>query len=154
MKEFINYPQLVEESMRNIVLKVLQKLSKEGPCGDHHFYISFSTSMLGVKIPPRLKEQYQDEMTIVLQHQFEDLAVDNDKLNVTLRFGGIPEKIIVPLRAITRFSDPSVQFTIEFTSHDPIHISESSEDIEEKVIEEMDLNNVIALDSFRKKKKN
>ncbi|MBP7189881.1 MAG: hypothetical protein KA998_01365 [Rickettsiaceae bacterium] len=151
MKEFINYPKLVEEAMRNIVFKVLQKISKEGPCGDHHFYISFATQILGVKIPARFKEQYKDEMTIVLQHQYEDLVVDNDKFSVKLRFGGIPELIVVPLRAVTKFSDPSVDFGIEFTSYDPIHITEGSEEIEERVIEEKDIDNVIRLDAFRKK---
>lgn len=152
MTELINYPKLVDEAMREIVSKALQAIFKNESTNGHHFYISFSTQMLGVQMPDYLREKYQEEITIVLQHQFEDLVIEKNKFSVSLKFDGKLERLVVPFKALTAFSDPSVGFTIEFTSHDPIHISEDKEQ-EENHIESNDSSNVIALDMFRDKNK-
>ena len=97
-----------------MVRKVLVDAAKNGLPGEHHFYIAFDTQAPGVRISSRLHEQYPQEMTIVLQHQFWDLTVDNDGFEVGLSFGGIPERLSVPFDAIKGFFDPSVQFGLQF----------------------------------------
>ena len=87
---------------------------KSGLPGDHHFYITFLTDYPGVQIPDYLRERYPGEMTIVLQYQFSDLSIDNDVLKVTLSFNNIPEKLEVPVPAISIFADPSVNFALQF----------------------------------------
>lgn len=144
----INYPKIVDDAMRNVVSEILKSVEQNGVQGDHHFYISFATNMFGVEMSDNIKKNYPDEITIVLQHQFEELKVERSRFSVTLMFGGIKEKLVVPFKAITAFSDPSVKFTIEFTSHDPIHIAE---ELDEK--DENDSSNVITLDKFRDKNK-
>ena len=62
----------------------------------------------------RLRAQYPDEMTIILQHQFWDLKVSEDEFEVGLSFGGVPEHLTVPFDAINGFFDPSVQFGLQF----------------------------------------
>jgi len=93
---------------------VLTDAATKGLPGDHHFYISFDTRAEGVVLSPRIKAQYPKEMTIVLQHQFWDLTVTNDRFEVGLSFSGIPERLVVPFRAIAGFADPSVQFVLQF----------------------------------------
>lgn len=144
----INYPKIVDEAMRNVVSEILKSVEENGIQGAHHFYISFTTKMFGVEMSDNIKNDYPEEITIVLQHQFDDLKVERSRFSVTLMFGGVREKLVVPFNAITSFSDPSVKFTIEFTSQDPIHIVE---ELDEK--EENDSSNVITLDKFRDKNK-
>jgi hypothetical protein len=97
-----------------VVRTVLADGATKGLPGDHHFYISFDTRAEGVVLSPRIKAQYPKEMTIVLQHQFWDLTVTPDRFEVGLSFSGIPERLVVPFRAITGFADPSVQFVLQF----------------------------------------
>ncbi len=155
MKDLINYPKVVDEAMRSVVPSILSIIEKNGPLGEHHFYISFDTNMFGVEISDNIKSDYPEEMTIVLQHQFENLTVEKSRFSVTLFFKGKAEKLVIPFKAITAFSDPSVKFTIEFTSHDPIHMEEEAHDKKEKTPIEEDHNstNVITLDKFRDKNK-
>jgi hypothetical protein len=112
--DYIRYDILTQDAMRSVVRTVLTDAATKGLPGEHHFYISFDTRADGVVLSPRLKAQYAKEMTIVLQHQFWDLTVTGDRLEVGLSFSGIPERLIVPFRAITGFADPSVQFVLQF----------------------------------------
>lgn len=110
----IDYEGLAQEAMRGVVRKVLARAAKSGLPGDHHFYISFDTEAPGVSLSRRLKEKYPHEMTIVLQHRFWDLIVNEDRFEVKLTFDGIPERLIVPFDALKVFFDPSVRFGLQF----------------------------------------
>ena len=112
--DYIRYDILTQDAMRSVVQTVLADAAAKGLPGEHHFYVSFDTRADGVGLSPRLKAQYPKEMTIVLQHQFWDLTVTNDRFEVGLSFSGIPERLVVPFRAITGFADPSVQFVLQF----------------------------------------
>jgi hypothetical protein len=114
--DYIRYDILTQDAMRSVVHTVLSDAAAKGLPGEHHFFISFDTRADGVSLSPRLKGQYPKEMTIVLQHQFWDLVVTEDRFEVGLSFSGIPERLIVPLRAITGFADPSVQFGLQFAA--------------------------------------
>jgi hypothetical protein len=112
--DLIRYDILAQEALRGLVRTVLADAAKKGLPGDHHFYITFDTRGEGVRLSPRLLEQYPEEMTIVLQHQFWDLKVSAEAFEVGLSFGGVPERLLVPFEAITGFRDPSVQFALQF----------------------------------------
>jgi hypothetical protein len=112
--DHIRYDILAQDALREMVRKVLAETAKTGLKGEHHFNITFATGAPGVRIPARLREQYPQEMTIVLQYQFWDLKVGADVFEVGLSFGGVPERLTVPLTAITSFVDPSVQFALQF----------------------------------------
>ena len=113
--DHIRYDLLTQQALRAVVRRVLSDVAKTGSLpGEHHFYVTFDTRSPGVKLSPRLREQYPEEMTIVLQHQFWDLAVTEAHFEVALSFNGISEKLHVPLEAIKGFFDPSVQFGLQF----------------------------------------
>ena len=114
MADHIRYDLLTQQALRGVVRDVLSEAAKKGLVGDHHFYISFDTKADGVKLSQRLRTQYPDEMTIILQHQFWDLSVHDADFEVGLSFGGIPERLTVPFDAINGFFDPSVQFGLQF----------------------------------------
>jgi hypothetical protein len=114
MADQIRYDLLTQQALRGVVRSVLADAAKKGLPGDHHFYITFDTKADGVRISDRLRAQYPEEMTIILQHQFWDLMVDETRFDVGLSFGGIPEKLSVPFAAINGFFDPSVQFGLQF----------------------------------------
>jgi hypothetical protein len=114
MADHIRYDLLTQQALRGVVRNVLTETARKGLTGDHHFYISFDTRADGVRLSQRLRTQYPDEMTIILQHQFWDLAVSDDSFEVGLSFGGVPEKLTVPFDAINGFFDPSVQFGLQF----------------------------------------
>jgi len=113
--DLIGYNKLMNKAMINVIIDVLSfiKASNHIP-GEHHLYISFTTKHKGVIIPEQLKEKFPDKMTIVLQHQFQDLEIKESYFSVTLHFDNIPEKITIPYDAITSFYDPSVNFGIDF----------------------------------------
>ena len=113
--DHIRYDILTQEALRSVVRSVLTDAAAHGLPGEHHFFISFNTNAEGVRISPRLKAQYQNEMTIVLQHQFWDLIVNEVDFEVGLSFNGVPERLTVPFEAIKGFFDPSVQFALQFT---------------------------------------
>jgi uncharacterized protein len=106
----IRYDILASEALRGIIRTVLQRVQKRGLPGEHHFYINFSTGTPGVNLSKRLREQYPEEMTIVLQHKFWDLFVHDDRFEVKLSFNNVPERLVVPFASIKSFVDPSVQF--------------------------------------------
>ena len=111
---FLRYDKMVEHALRGVVKQAIEEVIKDGLPGDHHFYITFMTDYPGVNIPQYLTERYPGEMTIVLQFQFDDLMVDDTKMAVTLSFNNVPERLEVPLAAITIFADPSVNFALQF----------------------------------------
>src|SRR5258708_26584922 len=113
--DYIRYDILTQDALRSVVHTVLADAATKGLPGDHHFFIAFDTRADGVGLSPRLKAQYPTEMTIVLQHQFWDMIVTDDRFEVGLSFNGIPERLVVPLRAIKGFVDPSVQFGLQFS---------------------------------------
>jgi hypothetical protein len=114
MADQIRYDLLTQQALRGVVRNVLADAAKKGLPGDHHFYISFDTAADGVRLSERLRTQYPEEMTIILQHQFWDLAVSEQGFEVGMSFGGIPEKLFIPFVAIRGFFDPSVQFGLQF----------------------------------------
>lgn len=113
-KDMIRYDVLAQEAFRGLVKKVLTEVSHAGLPGEHHFYIIFDTCAPGVRISARLKERYPDEMTIVIQHQYWELAVHETSFEIGLSFSGVPEKLVVPFAAIRGFFDPSVEFAVQF----------------------------------------
>lgn len=113
-EDHIRYDILAQEALRGVVRKVLNEVSKTGLPGEHHFFIGFDTCASGVQISSRLKEQYPEEMTIVLQHQFWDLIISETHFEIGLSFNGIAEHLSVPFAAIKAFFDPSVQFGLQF----------------------------------------
>ncbi|MCC6946585.1 MAG: Stringent starvation protein B [Bradyrhizobiaceae bacterium] len=112
--DLIRYDLLAQDALRGVVKKVLADVAARGLPGEHHFFITFNTRADGVSISDRLREKYPEEMTIVLQHQFWDLIVHDDRFDVGVSFNGIPERLSVPYAAIKGFFDPSVQFGLQF----------------------------------------
>ncbi len=111
----LRYDRMVESALRGVVRQAVEEVMGVGELpGDHHFYITFMTDFPGVKIPAYLRDRYPGEMTIVLQYQFYDLEVDDQQMAVTLSFNNVPERLEVPLAAITIFADPSVNFALQF----------------------------------------
>ncbi|PPQ37376.1 hypothetical protein SAMN06265338_10790 [Rhodoblastus acidophilus] len=117
-KDLIRYDLQVQDALRGVVRKVLADAARDGLPGDHHFYITFRTHAPGVKLSQRLREQYPEEMTIILQYQFWDLKVDELGFEVGLHFKNVPERLSVPFDAIAGFYDPSVQFGLKFESQE------------------------------------
>ncbi len=114
-EDTLRYDRMVESALRGVVREAIEEVIQEGELpGDHHFYITFMTDFAGVKIPAYLRDRYPGEMTIVLQYQFYDLEVDDIKMGVTLSFNNVPERLEIPLSAITIFADPSVNFALQF----------------------------------------
>jgi hypothetical protein len=114
MPDHIRYDLLTQKALRGVVRDVLAEAARKGLPGEHHFFVSFDTRAEGVRLSERMRAQYPEEMTIVLQHQFWDLTVDEQGFSVGLSFGGVPEKLAVPFAAIKGFFDPSVQFGLQF----------------------------------------
>src|ERR1700754_2935630 len=112
--DHIRYDVLARDALRCVLRRVLTDAAEHGLPGEHHFFITFLSEAEGVKLSPRLLAQYPEEMTIILQHQFWDLIVSDDRFEVGLSFGGIPERLVVPFSAIKSFFDPSVQFGLSF----------------------------------------
>jgi hypothetical protein len=116
--DHIRYDILAQHALRGVVRTVLADAAKNGLPGEHHFKITFATAAPGVRLSDRMRSQYPDAMTIVLQHQFWDLAVGDEAFEVGLSFGGVAERLAVPFEAITAFFDPAVQFGFQFETTD------------------------------------
>jgi hypothetical protein len=112
--DHIRYDVLARDALRGVLRRVLSDAAEHGLPGEHHFFITFLSTAEGVKLSPRLLAQYPEEMTVILQHQFWDLVVTEDRFEVGLSFGGIPERLVVPFNSIKSFFDPSVQFGLQF----------------------------------------
>ena len=153
MSKTIDYGTLMHKAMRTLIFDVLKDVEKSGLPGEHHFFITFDTTVEGVEISEWLRKRYPDEMTIVIQHWFDGLNVKEDGFDITLNFGDQPESLVVPFIAILTFVDPSVEFGLRF---------EQNEDGEQPQFSEMEKANdqekksskkkgdVVSLDSFRK----
>ncbi len=126
---FIDYGKLIDDAMHVIVKRALGYVGKDGLPGKHHFFISFITSHPGVRISPKLREKYPEEMTIVIQHQFEDLQVRDDYFSVVLSFDNEKQKIQIPFDALIAFADPSVKFGLQFS-----HLEEKQSNSSEPII--------------------
>ncbi|MBC8130083.1 MAG: hypothetical protein H7Y08_07140 [Rhizobiaceae bacterium] len=113
-QDLIRYDILAQDALRGVIRKVLTEVIKTGLPGEHHFFITFLTSAPGVRISSRLREKYPELMTIVIQHQYWDLAVTDTSFEVGLSFSDIPERLLIPFAAIRGFYDPAVNFELEF----------------------------------------
>lgn len=110
----LDYARLVREALLEVPRGALRFIAREGLPGEHRFYLSFRTTHPGVSISPSLRARHPEEMTVVLQHEYWDLAVGDDAFSVTLRFGGVPERLHVPFGALTVFHDPGGEFGLRF----------------------------------------
>ena len=113
-KDYIGYQALLDAALRGVVRDALRRIEKQGLIGSHHFYLTFKTGFPGVDIPSFLSEQYPDEMTVILQHQFWGLKVLDDRFEVALTFRKLPATLVIPFDALTKFFDPGVPFGLEF----------------------------------------
>ena len=122
MSKGINYGRLMRrqmhKAMRQLIAEVLAQVARDGLPGKHHFYITFDTTHPGVDMGRSLRERYPEEMTIVMQDWFTNLAVMKDRFTVTLNFGNVPEPIVIPFEAIKTFVDPSVEFGLRFDAQE------------------------------------
>jgi uncharacterized protein len=143
-----NYEEMVQEGLRDVVREALQIAAVEGLPGAHHFYIAFKTDYPGVQLADYLKERHPEEITIVIQHQYWGLEVDEDGFYITLSFSDSQERIYVPFHALLSFMDPYAKFGLQFTPP-PFIEGEEVPSVESPVVENGD--NVITLDKFRKK---
>ncbi|SEW11612.1 hypothetical protein SAMN05444851_1512 [Aliiroseovarius sediminilitoris] len=121
MSDTIDYGNLMHDAMRDLIRKVLDDVSSAGLPGEHHFFINFDTRHDGVEVADWMHDRFPEDMTIVLQHWFENLTVGDDGFSVTLNFGDAPETLFVPFDAINTFVDPSVEFGLRFEIQDEHH---------------------------------
>ena len=124
--DLIRYDLLVQDALRGVVRQVLSGTAREGLPGDHHFYISFRTHARGVRLSSRMRDLYPDEMTIILQHQFWDLSVAEQAFEVGLSFQNVPEMLLIPFDAVTRFADPAAGFELKFSVEDEVRETASA----------------------------
>lgn len=158
-EDLLRYDMMIESALRDVVRQTMEKVADQGLLGDHHFYISFLTRHPDVEIPDHLLKQYPEEMTIVLQHQFYNLKVDQKSFSVGLSFNNVREKLTIPFAAITTFADPAVNFALQFQM---MHLNAPDDDLPPTPPEdgpgkkstesgEEKRGEVISLDRFRKK---
>ena len=114
MQDLLNYARRLEEAGLQVVRGVLEEVVSTGLPGEHHFYLTFDPTEQGVEMAPSLREAYPDEMTIVLQHQYDDLEVDEQGFSVVLAFSGVAQRLVVPWSALRRFVDPAASFGLQF----------------------------------------
>jgi hypothetical protein len=157
------YDQWIENALRGVIRQALIHTARHGLPGDHNFYITFRTGVSGVQMAPELLAQHPEEMTIVLQHQFWDLHVEDNAFSVTLKFGGKPQSLRIPFEALTVFGDPSVNFGMQLKTvgevvaagrsekTDAAGVETKSDAVNESQPAPPDTGEVVALDSFRKK---
>jgi hypothetical protein len=157
----LDYAAFVDTGMRGVVREILRQVERTGLPGQHHFFISYRTDFPGVMMSDGLRSKYPEEITIVLQHQYWDMRVEEDLFRVSLSFSNIPEKLVVPFQALTGFADPSTKFGLQFHHHYPDTQDETSPAggslnalaaIAETEIElPQESAKIITLDAFRKK---
>ena len=158
MTDMIDYAQLMHNAMRGLMADLLRKIGKDGLPGEHHFFICFDTKHAGVDIADWLHERYPDEMTIVIQHWFDNLVVLDDRFSITLNFNDNPEPLVIPFDAIKTFVDPTVEFGLRFDDDTDENNDGPNDDIPESPMMEITEEDetpksdaeVISLDSFRK----
>lgn len=149
----IDYDYLTQQALKRVVRDVLSMTEELGAApGDHHFYVEFETQAKGVAIPDQLLTAYPARMTIVLQHQFDDLEVRDEDFSVTLWFKGKQARLTVPFEAITSFADPSVQFGLRFDApSDPQKSKLAADLVADSDEPPPQTGAVLQLDAFRKK---
>jgi hypothetical protein len=163
-KDALRYDQMVEEALRGVVRKALAEAAEHGLPGAHHFYITFETEHPGAALADHLKARYPEEMTIILQHQFWGLEVEEERFSVTLSFNDRHERLTIPFEAVTAFADPAVKFGLRFERQEDgspaAAASPSSTNLPEDAPEKPEPDagpsggegaKVVALESFRKK---
>ncbi len=161
-KDILKYDEMVETALRGVVREALSRAAEHGLPGNHHFYVTFKTQAVGVEVPDYLREKYPDDMTVVIEHQFWDLTVGEDTFSVTLSFKNRPERLTIPLGAITAFADPSVKWGLQFQeTAKPGDASKPrlpakppalpAAESKPAASEEKKPGEVVALDAFRKK---
>ena len=121
IESLLPYERWIANALRHVVVQAIEHVAQHGFPGGHHFYLAFRTAYPGVVIPARLRAQYPDEMTIVLQHQFWDLKIDHEAraINVGLSFGGVPSTLVIPLDALVSFADPQIRYALRFEPIEP-----------------------------------
>ncbi|NBZ87849.1 SspB family protein [Stagnihabitans tardus] len=149
MAKSIDYGNLMHQAMRGLIQTVLEGVARDGLPGSHHFYITFDTNAEGVDLPDWLRSRYPGEMTIVLQHWFDDLQVNAEGFAITLNFGDTPVRMAIPFDAMRTFVDPSVEFGLRFESHAEDDDEEEDDDPEPDPTPPQDAQ-VVRLDRFRK----
>ena len=154
MVDEIDYGNLMHNAMRSLIQDVLADVKINGLPGEHHFFITFDTNHAEVEMAPWLKERYPTEITVVMQHWYDDLEVRDDCFSITLNFGDTPEHLVIPYEAILTFVDPSVEFGLRFESSEEEDSNDepavfSSEDADIKKVE-TETGQIVSLDSFRK----
>jgi len=154
MSQSIDYGNLMHRAMRSLIQEVLRDVAKRGLPGAHHFFITFDTRHEDAKLADWLRERYPEEMTVVMQHWFDNLDVGDDGFAITLNFGDAPEPLYVPYDAIKTFVDPSVEFGLRFETHedddddnDDDTSDDTSPDDDEPPHKDAD---IVSLDSFRR----
>jgi hypothetical protein len=153
-ESLIPYDEIVQEALRDVVGRVLGEVEHSGGLpGEHHFYITFKTRLPGVAIPKHLLERFPEEMTIVIQHRFWDLKVEEDAFSVGLSFGGVPASLRVPFAAVTDFVDPAVEFSLKFQANaaEPEGEDHVEAENDAPAPDAEDGSNVVSVDFTRKK---
>ena len=151
MTKSIDYGNLMHRAMRGLIQTVLKDVSANGLPGAHHFFITFDTTVDGVEMADWLRSRYPGEMTIVVQHWFEDLIVSDEGFEITLNFGNQPEHLVIPFDAVRTFVDPSVEFGLRFETHeDDDDEDEDEEDPEDDPTPPQGDAQILRLDKFRK----
>jgi len=152
MARSIDYGNLMHRAMRGLIQSVLKDVAEHGLPGAHHFFITFDTRHPDVQMANWLKERYPTEMTVVIQHWYENLTVTDDGFGITLNFGNNPEPMVIPFDALRTFVDPSVEFGLRFETHedDADDEDEEEDDIEVEPEPERHDAEIVSLDQFRK----
>jgi hypothetical protein len=154
------YDSWAEEALREVAIRALEHAAAHGLPGEHHFYLTFRTDHPGTTVPGHLKARYPQEITIVVQHQFEDLQVDRaaQRFAVTLFFGGVPARLVVPFGALTMFHDPQVRFGLRFPvvgmeapAFEDQSVAEETPAAPDAPAEPSAPAQVVSLDAFRRK---
>ncbi len=151
MDRGIEYGNLMHRAMRGLIREVMDQVADRGLPGAHHFFITLNTRHAGVAMADWLRDRYPDEITIVIQHWFDNLGVDEDGFAITLNFGNQPEPLYIPFDAITTFVDPSVEFGLKFETQ--VEDDEDEETDADEVAEDpasTKPGEVVSLDKFRK----
>ncbi|MBW0159406.1 ClpXP protease specificity-enhancing factor SspB [Sedimentimonas flavescens] len=148
MTRSIDYGNLMHRAMRGLIQDVLTDIAENGLPGAHHFFITFNTRHPDAELADWLHDRYPEEMTIVIQHWFDNLEVDDEGFGITLNFGNAPEPLYVPYDAITTFVDPSVEFGLRFETQE--YDDEDEEDEEPEPPQERGDAEVVSLDKWRK----
>ena len=151
MARSIDYGNLMHHAMRGLIQTVLTDVSRNGLPGAHHFFITFDTTHPDVAIADWLRARYPAEMTIVVQHWFDNLNVTDDGFTITLNFGDNPEPLVVPFDAVRTFVDPSVEFGLRFETHSDDDDEDDDDDAEDDAPDtDRPAAEVVSLDKFRK----